>query len=69
VSDELPAALAGRVLDAAQEAFTQGLQVVALVSAIIAAAAAVGVAVFLREVKAASPEPADARADPVAESR
>jgi MFS transporter, DHA2 family, multidrug resistance protein len=65
VSDELPSALAGRVLDAAQEAFTQGLQVVALVSAIIAALAAVGVAVFLRQVRA--PSPADGRAAAAAE--
>jgi MFS transporter, DHA2 family, multidrug resistance protein len=62
VSDELPTALAGEVLAAAQEAFTQGLQVVALVSAIIAALAAVGVAVFLRQVRASSPELADAHA-------
>ena len=62
VSDELPTALAGQVLAAAQEAFTQGLQVVALVSAIIAALAAVGVAVFLRQVRASSPELADAQA-------
>jgi DHA2 family multidrug resistance protein-like MFS transporter len=67
VSDELPAALAGRVLDAAQEAFTQGLQVVALVSAMIAALAAVGVAVFLRQVRAPSPEVADGRAAAAAE--
>jgi MFS transporter, DHA2 family, multidrug resistance protein len=62
VSDELPTALSGEVLAAAQEAFTQGLQVVALVSAIIAALAAVGVAVFLRQVRASSPELADAHA-------
>jgi MFS transporter, DHA2 family, multidrug resistance protein len=62
VSDELPTALAGQVLAAAQEAFTQGLQVAALVSAIIAALAAVGVAVFLRQVRASSPELADAQA-------
>ncbi|MGH3011193.1 MAG: MFS transporter [Gaiellaceae bacterium] len=69
VSDDLPAALADQVLDAAQAAFTQGLQVVALVSAVIAALAAVGVAVFLRQVRAASPEPADGRAAAVTESR
>jgi MFS transporter, DHA2 family, multidrug resistance protein len=62
VSDELPTALSGQILTAAQEAFTQGLQVVALVSAIIAALAAVGAAVFLRQVRASSPELADAQA-------
>jgi MFS transporter, DHA2 family, multidrug resistance protein len=60
VSSELPGALADQVLDAARLAFTQGLQVVALVSAIIAALAAVGVMAFLREVRAAAPESAKA---------
>jgi DHA2 family multidrug resistance protein-like MFS transporter len=58
VSDELSAALANQVLEAARVAFTQGLQVAALVSAIIAALAAVGVAVFLRRVRAVPAEPA-----------
>ncbi|MGH3040465.1 MAG: MFS transporter [Gaiellaceae bacterium] len=58
VSGELTNAIAGQVLEAARVAFTQGFQVVAFVSAIIAALAAVGVAVFLRQVRAASPEPA-----------
>jgi MFS transporter, DHA2 family, multidrug resistance protein len=62
VSAELPAALADQVLEAARLAFTQGFQVVALVSAIIAALAAVGVAVFLRQVRAAPHEPAPAPA-------
>ena len=61
VSDDLSDALAGQVLEAAREAFTQGLQVVGLVSAVIAALAAVGVAVFLRQVKATPPEPTGAR--------
>jgi MFS transporter, DHA2 family, multidrug resistance protein len=52
-SADLTEAHAAEVLEAARLAFTQGLQVVALVSAIIAAAAAVGVAVFLRQVRAA----------------
>jgi MFS transporter, DHA2 family, multidrug resistance protein len=69
VSDELPAALAGQVLEAAQAAFTQGLQVVALVSAIIAALSAVGVAVFLRQVKAPSSEPAAAPATATGEAQ
>jgi len=58
VSDELPDAVAGQLLGAAQEAFTQGLHVVALVSAIIAGLAAAGAAVFLRNVRAASVEQA-----------
>ncbi|HEX2112137.1 MAG TPA: MFS transporter [Gaiellaceae bacterium] len=62
VSGELPGAVATQVLDAARAAFTQGLQVVALVSAVLAALAAVGVALFLRQVKPASPEPGDAPA-------
>jgi DHA2 family multidrug resistance protein-like MFS transporter len=51
VSGELPAGLAAQVLDAAREAFTQGFQVVAFTSAVTAALAALGVAVFLREVR------------------
>jgi DHA2 family multidrug resistance protein-like MFS transporter len=58
VSGELPAALSDQVLEAARVAFTDGLQVVALVSAIIAALAAIGVAIFLRQVRAAPHEPA-----------
>jgi DHA2 family multidrug resistance protein-like MFS transporter len=56
---ELPTALASQVLDAAHVAFTQGLQIVALVSAVLAAVAAVAVATFLRHVRAA-PAPAAA---------
>jgi MFS transporter, DHA2 family, multidrug resistance protein len=59
---DLPAALAGQVLEAARVAFTQGLQVVALVSAIMAALAAVGVAAFLRQVRAAPAGAPDAPA-------
>jgi DHA2 family multidrug resistance protein-like MFS transporter len=70
-AEELPAALAGPLLDAANEAFVQGFHVVALVSAIIAVLAAVGAAVFLRHVRPATPEQADtpavaASADPAA---
>jgi DHA2 family multidrug resistance protein-like MFS transporter len=54
VSGELPEAVAAQLLEAAREAFTQGLQVVALVSAAIAAAAAVAVVSFLRNVRAAT---------------
>jgi len=46
------------VLEAARVAFAEGLQVVALVSAVMAALAAVGVALFLRQVKPASPDTA-----------
>ena len=52
-SEDLPSRLASQVLEAAHLAFTQGLQVAALVSAIIAALAAIGVAVFLRGVRSA----------------
>ncbi|HET9213841.1 MAG TPA: MFS transporter [Gaiellaceae bacterium] len=64
VSRELTDAVAGPVLDAARAAFTQGLHVVALVSAILAALAAVGVAVFLQKVRAVSHEPAATPAEP-----
>jgi DHA2 family multidrug resistance protein-like MFS transporter len=57
-SGELPGDVASQVIDVARMAFTQGMQVVALVSAVIAALAAIGVAVFLREVRAAPPGPA-----------
>ena len=69
VSGGLTDTVAGQVLDAAQAAFTQGLQVVALVSAILAALAAVGVTIFLRRVRAASPEQAGAPAAAAAEPR
>jgi DHA2 family multidrug resistance protein-like MFS transporter len=48
--ESLPESLARPVIDAAQVAFTDGLRVVALVSAVIAALAALGVGVFLRRV-------------------
>jgi DHA2 family multidrug resistance protein-like MFS transporter len=69
-SGDLTDAVASQVLEAARVAFTQGLQVVALVSAAIAALAAIGVAVFLRQVRAAPTEqagPSAAAAAPVAE--
>jgi DHA2 family multidrug resistance protein-like MFS transporter len=55
-SGDLADSLANQVLDVAEAAFTQGLQVVALVSAILAGLAAIGVALFLRQVKAAPHE-------------
>ena len=71
VSADLTAGLAAQLLTAAREAFTQGMQVVALVSAIVAALSAVGVAVFLRKVRAAAPapEPDATHAEPAVESR
>jgi MFS transporter, DHA2 family, multidrug resistance protein len=52
-SRELPAALGADLLDSAQQAFTQGMQVVAFVSAVAAALGAIGIVVFLRNVRAA----------------
>jgi MFS transporter, DHA2 family, multidrug resistance protein len=52
VAQELPAGLANQVLSAAKEAFTQGFQVVALSSTILAAAAAVLAVLLLRNVRA-----------------
>jgi MFS transporter, DHA2 family, multidrug resistance protein len=73
VSDGLGEGLAGRVLDAANEAFVQGFQIVAFVSAITAALAAIGVAVFLRNVRGptagAEAEAEPALAEPAVESR
>jgi MFS transporter, DHA2 family, multidrug resistance protein len=51
---ELSEPLATQLFDAASEAFTQGFQVVALTSALIAAAAAIFSAIFLRNVRAGS---------------
>jgi MFS transporter, DHA2 family, multidrug resistance protein len=63
---ELPEATGAAVLEAAREAFTQGLQVVALLSAVTAALAAVAVAAFLRNVRAASSATGEAAALPLA---
>jgi MFS transporter, DHA2 family, multidrug resistance protein len=52
-SEELPGSLSDELLDVAREAFTLGLQVTALISAVIAGAAAVATVVFLRKVRAA----------------
>ena len=54
VADELPPRLADELLDAAQAAFTVGLQVSALVSAVIAAGSAVLAAILLRGLKLGS---------------
>jgi MFS transporter, DHA2 family, multidrug resistance protein len=63
VSGDLSAGAADQVLEAAREAFTQGLQVVALLSAILAALTAVGVALFLRQVRPAPHDATDAPGD------
>jgi DHA2 family multidrug resistance protein-like MFS transporter len=59
-SGDLSAGVAEQVLEAARVAFTQGLQVVALLSAIMAALTAIGVAVFLRQVRPTPPDSSDA---------
>jgi MFS transporter, DHA2 family, multidrug resistance protein len=68
-SEELPDPLATELLDSGREAFTSGLQLAALTSAVIAAATAAMVALLLRQVRAGSAleekpgdEPAEARA-------
>ena len=53
-ADDLAEPLATQVLDAASEAFVLGLQVAALASAVVAAAAAVFTAVFMRNLRAGS---------------
>ena len=69
-SGELDAGLAAQVLDAAQDAFTQGFRVVAAVSAVLAVISTVGVAVFLRDVRAPSTQDGEAAVPvPVAEPR
>jgi MFS transporter, DHA2 family, multidrug resistance protein len=67
-SDELPDPTAARVLNAANEAFVQGFQVVALVSAGLAALSAIGVALFLRNVRGPSGETETPSSLPLAES-
>jgi DHA2 family multidrug resistance protein-like MFS transporter len=60
VSESLPEPVGTDLLDVAREAFTQGLQVVAFVSAVLAALGAIAIAAFLRNahVRPASAEPA-----------
>jgi DHA2 family multidrug resistance protein-like MFS transporter len=55
VSETLPAPLGTELLDAAREAFTQGLQVAAFASAVIAAVTAAVAVIYMRNVR---PEPA-----------
>jgi len=54
VGAELPAALATGLLEAAREAFTQGLQVAALISTVVAAGTAILAAIVLRNVRSES---------------
>ena len=62
VGEQLPPPLATQVLEAAREAFTQGLQAAALVSAVIAAATAAVAALGLRHLRARrEPAPAPAQ--------
>lgn len=57
-SDELPAPLGGELLDAAREAFTQGLQATATVSALVLSGVAAMALVLLRRTPpSGSPEP------------
>jgi MFS transporter, DHA2 family, multidrug resistance protein len=66
-SDELPDSTATHVVGAANEAFVQGFQVVALVSAALAGLSAIGVAVFLRNVRGPSSETGAPSSLPLAE--
>jgi MFS transporter, DHA2 family, multidrug resistance protein len=61
---ELPAALAADLLDAAREAFTLGLQVSAVASAVVALATAVFAAIVLRDVRPGSQAEPDVEVDP-----
>ena len=57
-SDELPAPLGGELLDAAREAFTQGLQATATVSGLVLSGVAAMALVLLRRTPpSGSPEP------------
>jgi DHA2 family multidrug resistance protein-like MFS transporter len=57
--DQLPDPLAAELLDAAREAFTQGVQVTAAASAVVAAGTAALAAVLLRHVRTGSESPVD----------
>jgi MFS transporter, DHA2 family, multidrug resistance protein len=52
--DQLPGPLAAELLDAAREAFTQGLQITAVTSAVVLTVLAVAVVIVLRRVPAGS---------------
>jgi MFS transporter, DHA2 family, multidrug resistance protein len=68
-AEQLPEPLAGELLGAAQEAFTQGLQAAAVTSAFVAAATAVVAVVLLRHVRPGAEEAEEsfAAAEAVAE--
>jgi DHA2 family multidrug resistance protein-like MFS transporter len=59
VAGDLPAPVGVALLEAAQAAFTDGLVLVSLVSAVMMAALAVGALVVLRRVPKVAAEPAD----------
>ena len=61
-AEELPDPVAGQLLDVAREAFTQGLQVTAFASTVIAAGMAVLAAVALRRAGATPAQPEDSTA-------
>ena len=66
VSEELPPRLATDLLDTAQAAFTQGLQVAAFASAVIAGVTAVIAVIWMRNVR---PQPAEESSAPTGERR
>ena len=58
MADELPDQVGTVLLDAAREAFTQGLRLTAITSAVLVTGLAILVAVMLREVRAGSEDQA-----------
>ena len=64
MSGDLAAGVAARLLEAARDAFVQGFQVVASVSAVIAMLAAAGVVAFLTNLRPSESEPSSAAAVP-----
>jgi DHA2 family multidrug resistance protein-like MFS transporter len=64
VADELPDRLGAGLLDAAREAFTQGLQLAAITSAALALGMAILVMVLLRHVRTGSGPEDEADTEP-----
>ena len=62
-AEELPAGVGAELLEVAREAFTEGMQVAAVASAVVAAAAAVLAAALLRNVRTSGGPAEDARRD------
>jgi DHA2 family multidrug resistance protein-like MFS transporter len=56
VAQDLPAALAATVLDVAQDAFVQGMQVAAAISGVLAVGVALFAVAVLRNVRTAGAE-------------